>query len=192
MSQCLNCNSEFPSDNAGPCPVCGHASATLDLSGVGILDVATAEVGYGPQKSWLEQWGVVERSYEKLKGIYDSLTDNQIATSTVKEFFIHCWHLKDWLVEDREISVESADIGVLLRTEPDLKVCNAMANTSKHHTLSPGKVSARVVSVVTQPKGQVTIEITSTSGAEKRDALELANSCMSIWKKFLKQHGPPT
>lgn len=136
MSQCPNCKTELSEDNSGPCPVCGHAFATLQLAGVGILDVVKAEVGYGPQKSWLEQWGVVERSYQQLKGIYDSPVDNQVATSTAKDFFIHCWHLKDWLVEDPAIGVVSADIGILLGNDPDLKLCNAMANTSKHHTLA--------------------------------------------------------
>ncbi|WP_426977902.1 hypothetical protein ACQCSU_01750 [Pseudarthrobacter sp. O4] len=153
-------------------------------------DVAKVEVGYGVQKSWLEQWGQVERSYKKVQNLYAGTVDNQEALTTVKDFFIHSWHLGDWLKKDPEISVKHEDIGTLLQSEPDLQICNAFANTSKHHTLDRANaMSARVSSVVTQPQGQVTIEISTSSGTETRDALELATSCMGIWRKFLHSHG---
>jgi hypothetical protein len=161
----------------------------LHLDGVGIFDVVKAEVGYGPKKSWLEQWGQVERSHKKLENLYTATADNQDAMTVVKDFFVHCWHVSDWLRKDPATNIEFDDIGTLLNSDFDMRICNAMANTTKHFDLD-GKMTARVSSVVTQPQCQVTIEIAPTDGSTSctRDALELASSCMSIWRKFLADH----
>lgn len=191
MAKCPNCLEDLPANSrAWRCPHCGHAVIGVQLGGEGTLTISKVEVGYGAQKSWLEQWGQVERSYKKVQGLYTGPVDNQEATSVVKDFFIHCWHLHDWLLHDPSTSVQWPDVDTLLKGEPDLQICRAIANTSKHHTLkSANAMSARVSSIVTQPQGQVTLEISTASGIEHRDALNLATSCMDIWRRFLHDHG---
>jgi hypothetical protein len=148
------------------------------------------EVGYGAQKSWLEQWGQVERSYKKVQNLSAGTVDHQEALTAVKDFCIHSWHLGDWLMEDAETNVQQQDIDSLLQSEPDLLACNALATTPQHQTLDRANViSARVSPAGTQPQGRVVIEISTSSGTEKRDGLELATSCMGIWRKFLHSHG---
>lgn len=193
MATCPSCHRDLTEDSeSGQCPHCGHAWGVLKLGGVGVLDVVKAEVGFGAEKSWIEQWGQVERSYKKVQDLYMTTVDNQDALTVVKDFFVHTWHLQDWLKRDPATNVGYEDIGALLRSEFDMKVCNAMANTTKHYDLDE-KMTARVSSVVTQPKGQVAIEISETDGARQtRDALELATSCMGIWQKFLASHGLKT
>lgn len=155
MATCPNCQGELPEESeSGQCPHCGHAWGVVHLDSVAILDVVHAEVGYGTAKSWIEQWGQAERSYKKLENLYTATADNQEAMTVVKDFFIHCWHISDWLREDPATNVKFEDIGALLRREFDMKVCNAMANTSKHYDLED-KMTARVSSVVTQPQCEV-------------------------------------
>lgn len=191
MINCPSCGREQPEDlESGQCRHCGHAWGVLKLDSMGILDFVKAEVGYGAEKSWLEQWGQVQRSYMKVQNLYTADVHNEDAQSVVKDFFIHCWHLSDWLKKDPATSVGREDIGALLSTEYDMRVCNAMANTSKHHTLVDGKMSVRVSRMVTQPQAQVTLEITPVEGeATERDALDLATSCMNIWRRYLKSYG---
>jgi hypothetical protein len=187
MAKCPSCQNDLPeNNNAGQCPHCGHGLIGVQLGGEGTLEISKVEVGYGAQKSWLEQWGQVERSYKKVQSLYTGPVDNQEATTLVKDFFAHSWHLSDWLAKDTATSVQKRDIGTLLQSEPDLKICNAIANTSKHYSRGENAMSARVSSVVTKPQGQITIEISTTGGTKKRDALELATNCMSIWRNFLK------
>jgi hypothetical protein len=190
MATCPNCQRDLPEDSkSGRCPHCGHAWAAVQPGRLGIPDVAKVEVGYGAQKSWLEQWGQIERSYQKVQNLYTGTVDNQDALTTVKDFFIHSWHLGGWLVDDAETTVRQQDIDALLQSEPDLLACNALANTPEHHTLDRANAfSARVSPVATQPQGRVTIEISTNSGTEKSDALELATSCMGIWRKLLHSH----
>jgi hypothetical protein len=191
MATCPKCQRDLPEDSkSGRCPHCGHAWAGVPLGGAGIPEVAKVEVGYGVPKSWLEQWGQVERSYKKVQNLSAGTADHPEALTAVKDFFIHSWHLGDWLKNDPEISVKHEDIDTLLQSEPDLQIGNAFATTPQHD--SPGRanaVSARVSPAGTQPQRQVTIEISTTSGTEKRDALELATSCMDMWRKFLHSHG---
>lgn len=191
MATCLNCRRDLPEDSrSGRCPHCGHALPDVQPGGVGVSGGAKVEVGYGAGKSWLEQWGQVERSYQKVQSLSAGAVDNQEALMAVKDFFIHSRHLGEWLVDDVETSVQQQDIDTLLHSEPDLQTGNALANTSKHQI--PGSVdavSARVSPEITQPQGQVAIEIPTSSGMETRDALELATSCMGIWQKFLLSHG---
>jgi hypothetical protein len=194
MANCSQCQGELPEQTeSGRCPHCGHAWAVVHLDGVGILDSVVTEIGYGIEKSWLEQWGVVERSYSKLQELYSiAVDDNQVAQSVVKDFFIHSWHLIDWLDKDPSIAVTGGQVWSFVKREPDLLAGRAMANTSKHHTLKdPNDMTARVKSVVLQPHGKATLEIHATAEAEPytRDALELADSCMSAWRRFLSERG---
>lgn len=190
MATCPNCQRDLPEDSrSGRCPHCGHVWAGGPLGGPGIPDVAKVEVGYGAEKSWLEQWGQVERSFKKVQNLYAGTVDNQEALTTVKDFFIHSRHLGDWLVDDGETNVQQQDIDTLLQSDPALKVCDALASTPNQTPDRANAISAHVSSAVTQPQGQVTIEISTSSGTEKRDALELATSCMGIWQTFLHSHG---
>jgi hypothetical protein len=192
MAACPNCHHDLPEDSeSGRCPHCGHAWIKSNFTSVGTLEVTRIEIGYGAQKSWLEQWGQVERSNKKIQDLYQATAvDNLEAQTVLKDFFIHSWHLGDWLVKDATTSIDKRDIGTLLRGEPDMAVCKAMANTAKHHTLdNENKMSARIRTLVTKPHGQATIEISTPGGNQERDALELATSCMAIWQKFLESHG---
>lgn len=192
MATCPGCQSDLPEDlESGQCPHCNHAWGVLKRDGVGITDTVTVAVGWGAERSWLEQWGEIERTHTKLQNLYSSAAeDAREPTSVVKTFFIQCWHLSDWLRHDKATSVQKSDTDSLRDSEPDMKICAAMANSTKHHTLDkPEWTTARVSTITTEPTCQVTIEILRTSGKEYRDALELATSCMSIWRKFLASHG---
>jgi hypothetical protein len=191
MATCPNCQRDLPEDSkSGRCPHCGHAWAGVPLGGLGIPEGAKVEVGYGAEKSWLEQWGQVERSYQKVQNLSAGTVDNQEALTAVKDFFIHSWHLGDWLVDDAETTVQQQDIDSLLQSEPDLLAGSALANTPTHHTPEGADaISARVNPAGAQPQGQLTIEISTPSGTEKRDALDLATSCLGIWRKFLHSRG---
>lgn len=193
MATCSQCQRELPEvSESGRCPHCGHAYATVHLGAVGVMDAVVTEIGYGVDKSWLEQWGQVERSYKKLQELYSaSVVDNQEAQTIVKDFFTHCWHLKDWLDKDTTISVRGKDVWSLHDAELDLQICRAMANTSKHHTLKDkAEMSARVGTVILQPHGKATIEVTDpATSTYARDALELADSCMKMWCKFIAARG---
>lgn len=190
MATCPNCQRDLPEDSkSGRCPHCGHAWAGAQPGGTGIPGGAKVEVGYGAPKSWLEQWGQVEHSYKRVQNLQAGPVDNQEAPTAVKDFSIHSRHLGDWLVDDTETTVQQQDIDTLLESEPDLQICNALADTPAHQT--PGRanaISARVSPVGAQ-HGQVTVEISTTSATETRDALELATSCMGIWRRFLLSHG---
>lgn len=192
MTSCPECQGELPEESeSGQCPHCGHAWGAHLVGGIGILDVVKVEVGYGAKKSWLEQWGLVERSFKKLQELYTTDgVDNQDARTIVKDFFLHSWHLKDWISADSDISVTNKEVWSLFESEPDLQVCRAMANTAKHHTLKDiDEMTARVSSVVTQPQCQVKIEASTTDGTQSHDALELATSCLLIWRNYLVSRG---
>lgn len=194
MATCPNCQRDLPEDReSGRCPHCGHAWIRSNFTGAGTLEVTRVEIGYGAQKSWLEQWGQVERSYEKIQDLYQAAAiDNQEAQTVLGDFFLHDSHLGEWLAKDPDTSVQEPDIKALLDSEPDMKICNAMAYTAKNYSRSPDAISARVSSLVTKPHGKATIEISTNGGKEERDALEIATSCMAIWQKFLKFHGLKT
>lgn len=192
MATCPNCQRDLPEDSKpGRCPYCGHALGTgVQPGGVGRVDAAKVEVGYGAPKSWLEQWGQVERSYKKVQNLSVGAADHQEALTAVKDFFIHSWHLGNWLVDDAETSVQQQDIETLLQSDPGLQICKALATMPKHQTLDRAHgISAPVSLVATQPQGQVVIEISTPSGTEARDALDFATNCLAIWRKFLHSHG---
>lgn len=87
MATCSKCHSDLPEDSeSGRCPYCGHAGTGMYLAGRGMVDAVKAEIGYGPEKSWREQWGQVERSYKKVQDLYTDVVDSQEALMMVKIF----------------------------------------------------------------------------------------------------------
>jgi hypothetical protein len=88
--------------------------------------------------------------------------------------------------------VGSADALGFVNTDDALRLCDGMAQTTKHHTRQgKDRITARIKSITSVPGGErVKIGWSSPSvpgGIE--DALDLARRCVGAWQRFLQQHG---
>jgi hypothetical protein len=108
-------------------------------------------------------------------------------TRRVECFFKTCHELGDWIEE--EIGLQAKTYA---KQPPTLYLCDAVAQTAKHHTrrqpASP--ITAIVVRLYGDQKGiHADLECKNNAGVSGRDdALALADRCVDEWRRFFLQH----
>lgn len=134
------------------------------------------------------------------KGIFSSTGHDPLSyEDDLISFFIHCYHIKDWVVQSGEIEKRVAE--EFINTQKALKICADICNGSKHfkviRSLRSGaqpKLAYKKLSYSTWLTGSGGGEVlqvgfvVSSNGLEI-DALELAENCMDTWCAFLRDRG---
>jgi hypothetical protein len=122
---------------------------------------------------------------------------NDQVRRVVEGFFKDCRELADWLWQDHEdTGLDKPTVIAFMMTDPDLRIADGFAQTSKHHTrrgsrLNPDPITARIKDVSVGPSGsRVFIDWWRPSGAHgMEDALDLARKCVNAWQRFLADRG---
>lgn len=148
-------------------------------------------------KKYLEQYERVMRWFTRLKNITEGREYNLSSDhyqDEVLAFFINCYHLKDWIKNDKSTKVTSEEVEDFVRQSEFLRVCGDICNGSKHLTITNPrsdkntKVGGRNFSlnfggIFSIFKARYKI----ISGKKKYDAFELASQCMEEWRRFLAE-----
>ena len=109
-----------------------------------------------------------------------------------ENFFWQCFHLGDALWEDTSTGLSPQKVTRFIVGDPDLKYCEAMASTSKHHRRHSRQLTARVHSITPAPTGtRATIRWQQGSNTGTEDALDLARRCLAAWDRYCTKQGPP-
>lgn len=158
------------------------------------------------------QFRRILRQYRKCQASYTLgeqvgiFTQDREDAETVEElfsqFFIECYHLKDWIKNDKLVSpsIKSIVENCIAKSRP-LSFAGDIANREKHLILNrPPKISKKVKlhstpillgPVGTYPIGGIykfVIEVDTEADHERVDALALARDCVVEWKKFFKDN----
>lgn len=142
-----------------------------------------------------EQYERVERWYQRLKSITDGRKHTQPSDyyqDEVLAFFINCYHLKDWIINDNSAKVSAQEVKDFVNQSEYLRVCGDICNGSKHlridfpksnkNTRIKGRnfsLSLGEVLPVFQAKYKI------ISGRKEYDAFELATKCLEEWGRFI-------
>ena len=109
-------------------------------------------------------------------------------------FFQNCWHVKDWLRHDPNISKGVKDeIWDQVKANPYLPIVADLANGSKHFATDPNLEWVGAAEAPTQvaknADGTWTFtHIVDLPDGSRLTALELAERAMAEWQKILKAH----
>lgn len=136
----------------------------------------------------------IEKIY---KGVFSSSGhDNDSYDDDVISFFIHCYHIRDWIIHLNVIGVTATEIDAYINQHRALMVCADLANGSKHCKLTRSLRTNRQPHIVGKEKitstwytgdsgGEVMkCKYTVLSGEELIDALKLAKECIALWESF--------
>jgi hypothetical protein len=140
-------------------------------------------------RTWQRKWRDVLHAREAIADVYQgSHLDVDELTRRIEGFFKACHELGDWLEEETGLPATR-----YAKTPPTLELCDAIAQTAKHHTRHQpwtDPITAVVVKLFSDKKGiHGDIAWTSNSGNNgQTDALELADQCIAQWKKFFQKH----
>jgi len=115
----------------------------------------------------------------------------------VISFFIHCYHIRDWLIHLEEFNVTKSEIDLYIDSQNALKICADLANGSKHCKLTRtlrterqphiGDKEYRTEIWFSGGSGGETMQAryTISSYMEKHDVLSLAEECVRLWDEFI-------
>ena len=197
VMNCADCGTNLDETPVGQlCPRCGGGRRSAKAYAEAALLVtatltASGSIGYNPVRPWQQKWRDVITGLDALQVTYRQRDlDNEVVRRQVETFFKDCCELADWLRKQ----ADSPNAMNYVKTDPDLKLCDGMAQTTKHHTRAPSSkqdpITARISWVHGGQGVRAEIEWSTPSGSTGiEDALDLARRCKSAWERFFAQHG---
>lgn len=149
----------------------------------------------------MEQLKRAERYLTKLREIYEGkfaqTHDRRSYEDDLLSFFMHCYHIRDWIIRLNRIGVASREVDTFINANPCLQICADLCNGAKHCKLDRPPRSGNqphfagrsyVASAwLTGSGGGEVLEAKYTimvSGGFV-DALQLAEECMECWRRFM-------
>lgn len=151
--------------------------------------------------SWPDQLDRVERSLER---IHDAKQQNRDVTEqedALWTFFLHCWHLKDWVLGDPDLagSVDPDDLEQAVEDSHALSVVSGLARRAKGLGLERSRRESELVSAQSAISLREVIGRGETSPEEKWDwkvvvpdgpdrwALDVARDAVADWRWILSE-----
>ena len=145
---------------------------------------------------FFDQYERVIRYYHRLEDIKngkDIGPGTLYCHDTVLAFFMNCHHLKDWLLNDKEIPEESkGDVIAFIKKNSCLRHCADIANGAKHLTLDrphcdyPIDKDYRRFALSLDEEGKIkNIRIFFLIGENEVDTFELATECIQKWSEYV-------
>ena len=149
----------------------------------------------------MEQLEIVKRYLKRIEEIYEGTpllpgSNKEYYDDDVISFFIHCYHVRDWIVHLNNRGVSSKEVDEYINKNRALSVCADLANGSKHCRLTRATRTEDQPHVSGQERyisrygDEVSImkcEYRIMSNWNTLDALELATECVALWDEYLVQ-----
>lgn len=152
----------------------------------------------------MEQFDRAQRYLNKIRNIYSGVFssyshDKDGYDDDVISFFIHCHHIRDWIIQLNKVGVTPKQVESYVNEHLALKICADLANGSKHCRLTKNIRTNRQPHIAgkeyrsstwyTTNGGGVYLKskYTIIAGIETHDALELAEECIQLWSKYIEK-----
>ena len=146
----------------------------------------------------MEQIERTRRYLNRLRSIYRGVPHTQdnreYYTDDVYSFFIHCYHIRDWIVQLNIVGVSEKDVDTFINAHKELRICADLCNGTKHCVLTRNMrtdrqphLAGKSFTSIGMPDQICTIKgkFRILSGNEYHDALDIAESCMRLWDDFV-------
>lgn len=152
----------------------------------------------------MEQLNRAKRYLKRIEsqyvGVFSSMGhDEEEYFDDVLSFFIHCYHVRDWMLHEQSTSITARAVDAFINEHPELRICADLANGSKHckltRTTRTGHlptISDREANYSTWYVGNGGGEVVQSSyrvnhDGEGRDVLELARECIALWEGYWRE-----
>jgi len=149
---------------------------------------------------WRKQYERMLRQQERIDARSHIVREYAIGYTKPNKYYVddviscllHIHHLKDWLISCKHITSDEANS--FLTENPELLVCQSVANGNKHLTTEfrerKSDVFHEVVDVKQKAKGELSdkeyVQVVLIDG-DKYDAKDLIEKSINIWKVKLGQ-----
>lgn len=150
----------------------------------------------------MEQFERTKRYLARIEGLYSGVFsasghDRDTYDDDVISFFIHCYHIRDWIIHLNKLGITVRQVDSYINEHKELRICADLANGSKHCKLTrslrtecqphiAGKERRTSTWLTSNGGGEVMkSKYTVLSNTELLDALELAKECVNLWGSFI-------
>lgn len=138
----------------------------------------------------------------RMEGIYEGIFsssghDKEAYDDDVVSFFIHCYHVRDWIIHLNRLGITARQVDSYIDSHSALKMCADLANGSKHCKLTRSLRTNRQPHISGKER-QTSTWLTGGGGGEVMkckytilsstdfiDALELARECVRLWESYI-------
>ncbi|MCK4842621.1 MAG: hypothetical protein KAT04_12190 [Methylococcales bacterium] len=152
----------------------------------------------------MEQFDRTKRYLQRVKDIYSGIFsssghDKESYDDDVISFFIHCYHIRDWIIHLNKVGVSAKQVDFFINSHTALKICADLANGSKHCKLTRSLRTKKQPHIVGKTH-ETTTWLTGNGGGEHMkskysilsgeniyDALELAEESVLLWEQFIEE-----
>lgn len=152
----------------------------------------------------MEQFERAKRYLTRIENIYSGIFSSpghnkDYYDDDVISFFIHCYHIRDWIIHLNKICVTARQIDSYIDSHHALKICADLANGSKHCKLTRSLRSDRQPHIAGK-EWHTSTWLTSNGGGEVMqskytvlsntaffDVLELARECIQLWESYMSE-----
>lgn len=152
----------------------------------------------------MEQLERTKRYLNRLNKIYSGIFsssghDEEAYDDDVISFFIHCYHVRDWVIHLNKLGITARQVDSYIDRHRALRICTDLANGSKHCKLTrsirgnsqphiAGKERRTTTWLTGSDGGEVMkCKYTILSDTESFDALELATECILLWESYVRE-----
>lgn len=150
----------------------------------------------------MEQLERTKRYHRRIKEIYSGIYSSSVHSEEaydddVVSFFIHCYHVRDWIVHLNRLGITARQVDSYIDSHRELRICADLANGSKHCKLTrsirgdsqphiTGKQRHTSNWFTGSGGGEVMkCKYSIMSDGESFDALELATECVLLWESYI-------
>ncbi len=149
----------------------------------------------------LEQLERTKRFLNRIRKLYAGegipYEENKNYDDDVISFFIHCYHVKDWIITSNKIGISKKEVENYINDNEALRICADLCNGEKHFKLQRNSRTGKQPHLAS--RNYSTLYFTPESGQPPRikssykilskdsffDALELAEACVELWDAFI-------
>jgi len=149
----------------------------------------------------LEQLERAKRFLNRIRQLYAGegipYEENKNHDDDVISFFIHCYHVKDWIINSNKIGISKEEVEDYINNNEALRICADLCNGEKHFKLQrnsrtgkqPHIASRNYSNLYFTPESGLLPRITGSykilSKDNFYDALKLAEACIELWDAFI-------
>jgi len=214
-AECTACGASLDASSDEPCPNCGRNDtkkvykslvAKVSVSGdSGDAYHNPGNSGRGVDRSCQgrsvgnigqkveEQWERVKRYFERFESlsrtgrVHDINSENYV--DDIYSFFIHCYHLKDWIAHDPSSWLRAA-VESYGKKSDSFQICRDLCIGAKHLTLGNSRSDlvehrlGRKHVKFNVSTGILTMRVFVRTKDGEREAFDIAEECMREWEAF--------
>lgn len=153
----------------------------------------------------MEQLERAQRYLMRMRSIYAGVFEQDHSRPDYEDdvfsFFMHCYHVRDWIVRLNRVGVTARDVDQFIDSKPCLRICTDLCNGAKHCRLTrPARSGSQPHLAGTQYSASMWLTGSGGGGGEALqarytistsqgtiDALALAEECIECWLAYIGQ-----